>query len=133
MPRWDVHRLHVRGFEHLLTQLGFILLVCDHHGCPLLFPVALSGLTQFRRLLRLTTNVVGRLPQVILRFTAISLGLLDRKVPLWVSFEALLAHVATISVPLLSHRALVYSSADFSDGLGQLLDVLALGVAPFVL
>ena len=110
-----------------------MLIVCDHHGYPLGFKVALSGQTQFRRPLRMTTNVVGRYPQIILRFTTICLGQSDRMVLLRVGFEALYAHVVAISVPLLFQRALVYSGTDLSDGLGELLDVFTLRVALLVL
>ena len=54
-------------------------------------------------------------------------------VPLRVGFEALFAHVPDLSAPSLHDRILVCCSADFGYSLGQLLDVLALGIALLVL
>ena len=75
--------------EHLFVHKGVNELVGTHHAFSVEFLVAHRGQTLFWRTFRATTNVVGWLHQVILRFFAVSLGLLDCDVPLRVGFEAL--------------------------------------------
>ena len=127
-----MRRPHSPVSEHLFVHLGVNELVCGHHAFPVELLVAHSSQTQLRRPLRMTTHVYGRLPQVILRFTAISLGLSDCTVPLRVGFEALFAHVPNLSAPSLHDRVLVRRCADFGYGPGELLKEEAARITLFV-